>query len=65
MELIQAENCVFALRTMAIANRVTDISREAAIAEQSGDAELFNRLTYEQIELEKIRHELQRRIADV
>jgi DNA primase len=63
--LVQAEDCVFALRSMAIANRITDISRDASIAEQSGDAELFNRLTYEQLELEKIRRELQRRIVDV
>ena len=63
--LTQAEDCVFALRSMAISNRITDVSREASVAEQAGDAELFNRLTYEQIELEKIRRELQRRIADV
>ncbi len=63
--LTQAENCVFSLRNMAIANRITDISREASLAEQSGDAELFNRLTYEQLELEKIRRELQRQITDV
>ncbi len=63
--LTQAENCVFSLRNMAIANRVMDISREASAAEQSGDTELFGRLTYEQLELEKMRRELQRRIADV
>jgi DNA primase len=33
----EAENCVFSLRNMAIANRITEISREAAAAEQSGD----------------------------
>ncbi len=63
--LQQAENCVFSLRNMAIANRVMEISREAKIAEQTGDNELFNQLTYEQLELEKIRRELQRRIIDL
>ncbi len=63
--LHEAENCVFTLRSMAIANRVLEISRDAAVAEQSGDNELFNQLTYEQLELEKIRRELQRRITEL
>ncbi|HQZ98252.1 MAG TPA: DNA primase [Pyrinomonadaceae bacterium] len=63
--LHEAENCVFSLRNMAIANRIIEISREAAIAEQTGDGELFNQLTYEQLELEKIRRELQRKVADL
>ncbi len=63
--LHQAENCVFSLRNMAITNRIMEISREAVLAESSGDTELFNQLTYEQLELEKIRRELQRRIAEL
>ncbi|MEO6049871.1 MAG: DNA primase [Pyrinomonadaceae bacterium] len=63
--LHESENCVFSLRNMAIANRIMEISREASIAEQAGDAELFNQLTFEQLELEKIRRELQRRIVDL
>ncbi|MFT3745824.1 MAG: DNA primase [Pyrinomonadaceae bacterium] len=63
--LHEAENCVFSLRNMAIANRIIEISREAAIAEQTGDGELFNQLTYEQLELEKIRRELQRKVVDL
>ena len=63
--LHEAENCVFTLRSMAIANRVLEISRDAAVAEQSRDNELFNQLTYEQLELEKIRRELQRRITEL
>jgi hypothetical protein len=47
---------------MAITNRIIEISREASIAEQGDDAELFNQLTYEQLELEKIRRELQHRV---
>ncbi|MGB7200857.1 MAG: DNA primase [Pyrinomonadaceae bacterium] len=58
--LIEAENCVFSLRNMAIASRITAISREAAAAEQSGDATRSNELTFEQLELEKIRRSLQR-----
>jgi len=56
-----AENCVFSLRNMAIADRTMDISREAAAAEQAGNISLFNQLTYEQLELEKIRRNLQHR----
>jgi DNA primase len=63
--LREAENCVVSLRDMAIAHRTLEISREAAIAERSGDTELFNQLTYEQLELEKIRRELTRQTADV
>jgi DNA primase len=63
--LTQAENCVFSLRNMAIANRIMDISREASVAEQAGNVELFSQLTFEQLELEKIRRELQRRVVDV
>ncbi len=63
--LHQAENCVFSLRNMAIANRIMEISREATLAESAGDTELFNQLTYEQLELEKIRRELQRRIVEL
>ena len=63
--LHQAENCVFSLRNMAITNRIMEISREATLAEQSGDAEVFNQLTFEQLELEKIRRDLQRRIVEL
>ncbi len=63
--LHQAENCVFSLRNMAINNRIMEISREAVMAESSGDAELFNQLTFEQLDLEKIRRELQRRIVEL
>lgn len=63
--LHEAENCVFTLRNMAIANRITEISREASLAEQSGDGERANQLAFEQLELEKIRRELQRRIVEL
>ena len=63
--LHDAENCVFALRNMAINNRVMEISRAATLAEQSDDSELFNQLTFEQLKLEKIRRSLQQRIAEM
>jgi len=63
--LHDAENCVFTLRSMAIANRITEISRESSLAEQSGNSELAKQLTYEQLDLEKIRRELQRRISEL
>ncbi len=63
--LAEAENCVFALRNMAIGNRIMEISRQASLAEQAGDHELFNQLTYEQLELEKIRRDLQRKIVQM
>ena len=61
----EAENCVVSLRSMAISHRTLEISREAAIAEQAGDINLFNQLTYEQLDLEKIRRELQRQIPQM
>jgi DNA primase len=63
--LHDAENCVFTLRDMAIGTRIMEIIREASFAEQSGNDELFNQLTFEQLELEKIRRELQRRIVRI
>lgn len=63
--LVEAENCVFSLRNMAIANRTIELSREAARAEREGDMELFNQLTFEQLELEKIRRSLQQRLAEM
>jgi DNA primase len=63
--LCEAENCVVSLRDMAIAHRTLEISREAAMAEQAGDTDRLNQLTYEQLELEKIRHELNRKTAEV
>ena len=63
--LHEAENCVFSLRNMAISNRIMEISREATIAEQSKDSARFNKLTFEQLELEKIRRDLQRRISEI
>ena len=61
--MAEAENCVFALRNMAIRNRIEEISREAAIAEQENDPATLTRLLEQQLELEKIRRNLEERYA--
>jgi len=60
--LREAENCVFTLRLMAISSRIAEISQEALHAEQSGEEKLHSRLTFEQLELEKIKRDLLNRI---
>ncbi|HQZ83397.1 MAG TPA: DNA primase [Pyrinomonadaceae bacterium] len=61
--LVEAENCVFALRNMAIRNRVDEISRETAIAERENDSAAVTRLIEEQLNLEKIRRTLESKNA--
>ncbi len=61
--LHDAENCVFTLRLMAISSRIAEISQEAMHAERSGEGILHNRLTFEQLELERIKRELLNRIV--
>jgi len=62
--LKQAENCLFTLRSMAISNRILDISQELMLAEQSGDGELLNRLVMQQIELARMKREMQGKITE-
>ncbi len=62
--LHEAEKCVATLRLMAISTRITGISQEALLAEQSGQPELHSRLTFEQLELEKIKRSLLNRISE-
>ncbi|MCU1288756.1 MAG: primase [Acidobacteria bacterium] len=62
--LRQAEDCVFTLRSMAISNRILDISQELILAEQSGDSELVGQLVGEQIELARLKRELQGRVTE-
>jgi DNA primase len=61
--LIQAENCIATLREMAISNRILEISQELMLAEQSGNQELLGQLVGEQIDLARMKHELQNRIV--
>ncbi len=62
--LKQAENCVASLRSMAISNRILNISQELMLAEQSGNGELLNNLVMEQIELARMNRELQNRLSE-
>ncbi|MDQ3129834.1 MAG: DNA primase [Acidobacteriota bacterium] len=62
--LKQAENCVASLRSMAISNRILDISQELMLAEQSGNGELLSNLVMEQIELARMKRELQNRLSE-
>lgn len=59
----QAENCILALRSMAISHRIFEISQELIAAEQMGDAVRVNQLAAEQIDLAKMKRELLNKIA--
>ena len=62
--LHDAESCVFTLRSMAMSNRILEISQELILAEQSGNQELLARLVMEQIELARLKRDLQSRINE-
>lgn len=59
--LTEAENCLAALRTMAISRRILEISQELVFAEQNQDIELRNALVNEQIELARNKRNLENR----
>ena len=61
--LIEAENCVATLRGMAISRRILDISQEMVYAEQSGDIDLRDQLVMEQIDLARLKRDLENKIA--
>ena len=63
--LVEAENCLVTLRSMAISRRILEISQELAQAEQANDSEALARLVDEQIQLAKMKRELQAKIAEV
>lgn len=62
--LHDAENCVFTLRSMAISNRILEISQDLILAEQSGNSEILNHLVAKQIELARMKRDLQNRISE-
>jgi hypothetical protein len=62
--LHKAENCLFSLRSMAISNRIREVSQETIYAQQSGNSELVEKLTFEHLELEKIHRQLLTKIAE-
>lgn len=58
--LLVAEKCVIALRLMALSTRIIGVSNQLILAQQEGNDSLINHLSYEQIELEKLKRELER-----
>jgi len=61
--LRDAENCVATLRSMAISGRILEISQELVFAEQSGDFALRDRLVGEQIELARMKRDMEKRVV--
>lgn len=59
-----AENCLISLRSMAISRRILEISQDLAFAEQVGDTELLNKLVMEQIELARLKNDLQTKLSE-
>ena len=59
--LVEAEECLAALRSMAISRRILENNRGLVIAEQTSDSETFGRLVNEQIELGQMKRKLEKR----
>ena len=53
-----AENCILSLRSMAIQNRIHEVSQELLAAEQSSDAAKVNSLVLEHLDLSKMKQAL-------
>ena len=62
--LHDAENCVLSLRSMAIQNRIHEVSQELLAAERGGDTNGINRLVAEQLELSKMKQSLLSKIRE-
>jgi DNA primase len=62
--LLQAENCMFTLRSMAISNRILEVSHDLIAAEQTGDSERINQLVQEHLELSKMKQHLLNKISE-
>jgi DNA primase len=62
--LHEAENCVLSLRSMAIQNRIHEVSQELLAAERTGSTEAVNQLVAEQLELSKMKQSLLSRIRE-
>lgn len=62
--LHDAENCVLSLRSMAIQNRLHDVSQELLAAEQAGDTIAVDRLVAEHLELSKMKQALVSKIRE-
>lgn len=62
--LHRAENCVLTLRSMAISNRILEVSHDLIAAEQARDMERINQLVAEHIELSKMKQHLLNKISE-
>jgi DNA primase len=60
----RAENCILTLRSMAIVNRIREVAQETIYAQQAGDQQLVEKLTFEHLDLERIHRHLLSRIAE-
>ena len=59
----EAENCIFTLRSMAIQNRIHELSRELIEAEATGNQSRMSALVTEHLDLSKMHHSLLNKIA--
>jgi hypothetical protein len=62
--LSKAENHLIALRKMAINEKILEISQNMFFAEQNGNSDLLDQLVMQQIELEKIKRSLDKKIVE-
>lgn len=60
-----AENCIFSLRSMAIQNRIQEVSHELIAAEQTGDTDAMARLVLEHLDLSKMKQALLSKIREI
>jgi DNA primase len=60
-----AENCILSLRSMAIQNRIQEVSQELLAAEQSGNPTLVNSLVLEQLDLTKMKQMLLSKLKEI
>lgn len=58
--LLMAEKRVIALRLMALSTRIVGVANQLMVAQQEGNESLINHLSLEQIQLEKLKRELER-----
>ncbi|MBA2493928.1 MAG: DNA primase [Acidobacteria bacterium] len=62
--LEKAEQQVIALRKLAINERILEVSQKMLFAQENGDFELRNQLSCTQIELEKVKRDLEKRSVE-
>jgi replicative DNA helicase len=62
--LHDAENCIFTLRSMAISNRLLEISQELIAAELDQNSEVVVRLVQEHLDLSRMKQLLLNKISE-